>query len=474
MAIAHDAASRSHSTDALSHTAASAFSWTHTPVGTPKGVVVTITQPLGSGDEVSGVTYGGVAMTRVISVARTATEQMRVYIYHLGSGILTGARTVQVTSTGTSAKQAHAFTMTAAAGMDTTVDASSGADLGIIANPSRTVTHTGSLTGWAGYAAHGYGGAAPVTTGLQAGETYRFGHDPGAAVAMVYSRHGGAAAASSTYGYTTLTSDDQLLAALVVKEVAPPVALSGTSTTQTTGTGTPTTIPPATWGDNDVVWETRARSWIGWPTEHRSVTATDGSGSLSLTPPSLSTAVGFNSADTVEDFFDAPTVTEGAGLYEWPLAGISTIETAGAGTLGELAGPENAPDAILAAVNLDGPVVFVQDDPAAPGPEWLTAPVEDAPTWLRVSFPTPSTAPGSGGPTVFQVLVRRPDIVGAADPVVDLELWEAGVFRTLLTSGASVASESGQIVTGTMDPGLLTDPSGADAELVVRSRDGGG
>lgn len=222
MAIAHDALSENSATDSASFTADA--SWTHTPVGTPKGVCVIITQPTSSADEVSGITYGGIALARSITQARTVTEQSRVYIYFLGSGIPTGAQTVAVTLTTQTAAAKHgmAFTMTAAAGQNTAVDASNGADLGIVANPSITVTHTGTLSGWAGYCGHTYGANTPVSTGLQSGETYRAGHDPGAAVAMVYTRHGGADSASSTYGYTTLASDDQNLAAVVVKEVPEP------------------------------------------------------------------------------------------------------------------------------------------------------------------------------------------------------------------------------------------------------------
>jgi len=220
MAIAHDVLSENSATDNVSFTADA--SWSHAASGTAKGVVVVITQPLSSADEVSGVTYGGVALSRQKFQQRTVTEQMAVYIYFLGSGIPTGTQTVAVTLTTQTAAAKHgmAFTMTAAAGNNTAVDAVSGdGNLGIVANPSITVTHTGTLAGWAGYCGHTYGANSVVTTGLQTGETYRAGHDPGAAVAMVYTRHAGADAASSTYGYTTLASDDQNLAAIVVKEV---------------------------------------------------------------------------------------------------------------------------------------------------------------------------------------------------------------------------------------------------------------
>ena len=37
-------------------------STTHTPIGTPKGVIILITEGSGTANDISGITYGGVAM----------------------------------------------------------------------------------------------------------------------------------------------------------------------------------------------------------------------------------------------------------------------------------------------------------------------------------------------------------------------------------------------------------------------------
>jgi hypothetical protein len=84
------------------------FNWTHTPVGTPKGVWVVIPQDTGQTDEVTAVTYGGVAMERVIAGSPTnpifrdgvGGDDGGIYEYFLGSGIPTGAQTVAVTVNG--------------------------------------------------------------------------------------------------------------------------------------------------------------------------------------------------------------------------------------------------------------------------------------------------------------------------------------------------------------------------------------
>jgi len=218
--VVFDAKSRSTATDTTESTA-NPQTWTHTPVGTPKAVIVTITQPDNTGDEVSGVTYGGVAMTRVRSDASTQAEAGRTYLYFLGTGIPTGAQTISVSRSATIApQQHHAFTFTADG--DTVVDSHSFANIGIVANPSTTATFTGSLENWAGVAAHLYGGAAPVSTGLQVGETYGFGHDGGNAVAMTYYISSVPVASSTTFGYTTLTSDDQAIGWVIVKPASPP------------------------------------------------------------------------------------------------------------------------------------------------------------------------------------------------------------------------------------------------------------
>lgn len=101
MAVAHDAASASHASGSNSVSQAS-FSWTHTPVGTPAGVLIFtyggIAGGTGSAESATSVTYGGGPVTAVTggSAADTATEPMRCTAWFLGSGLPTGAQTVIV------------------------------------------------------------------------------------------------------------------------------------------------------------------------------------------------------------------------------------------------------------------------------------------------------------------------------------------------------------------------------------------
>lgn len=120
------------------------LSFTHTPSGTPRGVVVLVSQGGTITDEVSGVTYGGVAMARIQFVTRTSADiPEAVYIYFLGAGVPTGAQTVVVTVSGATLKQAVAATQTA--GADCEVDTSAGVT-GLLTNPSIVLATTAGMT----------------------------------------------------------------------------------------------------------------------------------------------------------------------------------------------------------------------------------------------------------------------------------------------------------------------------------------
>src|SRR5574342_58248 len=93
MAVALDATSTKTLTTGSS-------TWTHTPSGTPKGVLVVIVtnEIIASGS----MTYGGVNMTHVSeSPARSVgSEDGSVHIFFLGSNVPTGAQTVSFTAPG--------------------------------------------------------------------------------------------------------------------------------------------------------------------------------------------------------------------------------------------------------------------------------------------------------------------------------------------------------------------------------------
>ena len=97
--VAFDASSESHTTNTLS-TSESSFSWTHTPVSTPRGILVYVFSVDSTGWNGSvSVTYGGTSLTAVSSgyAQDTVGEVGATQAFFLGSGIPTGAQTVVVT-----------------------------------------------------------------------------------------------------------------------------------------------------------------------------------------------------------------------------------------------------------------------------------------------------------------------------------------------------------------------------------------
>jgi hypothetical protein len=90
------------------------FNFTHTPVGTPKGVYVIVNDGFDNTDRVTSVTYGGGAMNEHASSPFNdgAGEAGTVHLYYLHSGIPSGAQTVQVNQTGGAASHAACITVT--------------------------------------------------------------------------------------------------------------------------------------------------------------------------------------------------------------------------------------------------------------------------------------------------------------------------------------------------------------------------
>lgn len=141
MAAAYDAQS------SLNFTLSNSF--THTPTGTPRGVLVLIAENTTGTDDVTAVTYGGVAMARTTNgfIADTVGEPGSAYAYFLGAGIPTGAQTVAITNTGGLDKTAWCITVTANA--DTRVAADQKAN-GDVANPSVTIPTVAGFAGFVG------------------------------------------------------------------------------------------------------------------------------------------------------------------------------------------------------------------------------------------------------------------------------------------------------------------------------------
>lgn len=118
----YDTVSESHTSTTGSVSVAS-FSWTHTPIGTARGVVVFV-NTIGSADLSTSVTYGGVAMSRVANstASDTATEPGTVTAWFLGSSIPTGSQTVVVSRTNSATVvYANCITIVSLVDIDTTI-----------------------------------------------------------------------------------------------------------------------------------------------------------------------------------------------------------------------------------------------------------------------------------------------------------------------------------------------------------------
>lgn len=206
MAIAFDAFSKS-STGFDNAT----ISWTHTPVGTPKGAVVVVCQEA-SADDIDGVTYGGVAMARIKREVKAAAEAGCVYIYFLGSGLGTGAKTVTVTAPTSNDWCAVCFTVTADSA-ETEAPVTAGAQSDSQANPSLSISPTAAAVICYGIVS---GLAAPITTN-ETNTIHVGGSDFGADSAM-WARKTVASAGATTIGYTA-AADDVIHAACAVQEL---------------------------------------------------------------------------------------------------------------------------------------------------------------------------------------------------------------------------------------------------------------
>lgn len=237
MTVAYDTA-----TEAVRIDTSDPMTWTHTPVGTPRGVVVAVVHGVSSTDHVVGVTYGGVAMTRVVRATDTATEPGAAELWFLGSGVPTGAQTVSADLASATTDDIHgiSWTLTGAANLEV-IDSDSISENA--ADPTRTL-QAGGRTKISIAAMYG-GGAAPGGT-LAAGNTLSHTHDLGA----FYSQSCYETTvdnADHTIGWSTLATDDLAFVAIAVSEVLPPdTALAGSSAGGSSASGVLTTaIRPA-------------------------------------------------------------------------------------------------------------------------------------------------------------------------------------------------------------------------------------
>lgn len=180
-----------------------------------KGVVFIAIHGNTSNQHISGVTYGGVALGSVVSVADSAGEPGRSEIWFLGTGVPQDDQTVSIAGLGGTANDYQFTVVTLLADKDTEViDFDSLVDNA--ADPSVTLNYGGrSAMAFAGlYSGHD---AAP-TSFTENGNCTRLHDNDAGAFGQISFRQTTAGTSDFAIGGTA-TSDDVALAAIAVAEV---------------------------------------------------------------------------------------------------------------------------------------------------------------------------------------------------------------------------------------------------------------
>lgn len=134
-----------------------------------------------------------------------------------------------------------------------------------------------------------------------------------------------------------------------------------------------------------------------------------------------------------------------------------------------------APDTLITQTNLSGSITDIDDDPDSPDGNWLleiAAPSVD--TICLVGFASPvGTLTTGTGLQEFKAWVRRTVAIGANMPTVDLALYESGVLVRSISTGTTITSTTGVLVTAVWDSSELAgDGSNAEFEIIGQRNSG--
>jgi len=209
------------------------LSWTHTPAGTPKAVIVLIAQNVGTTNEISNVTYGSLSLTKVAGpVCDTSGEPGCVYAYFGGSSIPTGNQTVTVNVSGSSTKRAGSITLTGSGSTYVvTYDAS-------ITSDAKNPTITLNLNNQTSFVAEVFhsGQNDPANITPFSGWTARLEHDYGSQTAGWYT-YDTVNSTNVSAGWTQ-NSEDAAMIALAVSEITTTLGNGTDPSNSTNGPGT--------------------------------------------------------------------------------------------------------------------------------------------------------------------------------------------------------------------------------------------
>jgi len=202
-------------------TGTTSLSWTHTPTGTPRGVVGFCINTASAVDVFSGATYGGTAMTKIADADDSVTEPGFTEAYFLGASIPAGAQTMVCTvASGSESKWGVVFTVTADGDTQTAgagfcvAESANGAG---IDDPSCTI---GSITGssWAVAAAYsGLGAEGNISAGT--GFSFSLTEDLGNFIGVSERRTTQLVGGDQIVGLVTSGADDIAMVAVALEEV---------------------------------------------------------------------------------------------------------------------------------------------------------------------------------------------------------------------------------------------------------------
>jgi hypothetical protein len=224
VAIAHDALTRFPTTETTGlDTTTGDRSFTHDPVGTPKGVVVVV-HSAATAAPVTGVTYAGVAMT-LSSSATDTVETGSIWVYTLTQVAIPTDDPATVVLQGCTADSKFASCATVTAGTTgTKVNATASQNTTTSTNPSVNIvtTQTTMIYG----AVHG-GAAAPTSYAVGTNYTVMNSGDYGAKSARGERRTSEVTSGTIAFNFSFGTSDDWCIACVALEEEDLPGFVAG-------------------------------------------------------------------------------------------------------------------------------------------------------------------------------------------------------------------------------------------------------
>jgi hypothetical protein len=401
-AIAHDI-----TTAGADFTTTGTQTVSHAAAATARAACVLIDQNGTVTDEVSGVTYGGAAMTRLRSDTE-ATEAGRTYVYWLDN-IAAGTQNVAMTTTAATSKQMVVATMITGGRAVAVAGTGTGTNT-LIANPSWTISGLAAGTLLEAYEVI-HSGLTTMTATPAAGWTLISSTDLGAQGRGFARQEVGSSGTTLTSGWTAATADDFVGSSVAF------FAIPATAVTAVLAAGTGTAQGPVTGATAHAVLAS------GTGTARFDVST---SVSLDLISDSPVTAAGTALNATISTAAHALLAT-GSGTARTP--SLAVVFTAGPATgTGTAQAPAGVPAALVTGVLAAGAGTALGNDPgvAVAAALALSAGTAAVPGAVPAALAAAGLAAGAG-----------------TAPGITASTATSGGATALLATGAGTAQGSG-------------------------------